>query len=190
VTARHEEPATVEQLAAAMDALGFYSGSNDPREHAPEALRLGGADAYRLRLVNALLGAVQTEAILAETIEVDGERRAAAYRQQLVTAGVEEDPDKLMEFLRWQVLRATAPLREIARRPEAGPIPLAAAHAAEGLQWLLAVVAGGQQPPTAADVDALVHDLEAARSSLLDAVANVDVLRRKLAPADGLVGER
>lgn len=182
-----EEPATVEQVAAAMDALGFYVGPNDPGEHA--ALRLGRADAYRMRLVNALLGAVQTEALLAETIEVDGERRAAAYRQQLVIAGVEEDPDKLMEFLRWQVLRATTPLREIARRPEAGPIPLAAAHAAEGLQSLLAVVAGGQQP-TAADVDALVANLEAARSSLLDAVANVDILRRMLALADDLVRER
>jgi hypothetical protein len=189
VGARHEEPATVEQLAAAMDALGFYTGSNDPSEHAAEALRLGGADVYRMRLVNALLGAVQTEAILAETIEVDGERRAAAYRQQLVTAGVEEDPDKLMEFLRWQVLRATMPLREIARRPEAGPIPVAAAHAAEGLQWLLAVVAGGQQP-TGADVDALVRNLEAARTSLLDALANVDILGRMLALADDLVRER
>lgn len=187
--AHREEPATVEQVAAAMDALGFYVGSNDPGEHAAEALRLGGPGAYRMRLVNALLGAVQTEAILAETIEVDGEGRAAAYRQQLVTAGVEEDPDKLMEFLRWQVLRATTPLREIARRPEAGPIPLAAAHAAEGLQGLLAVVAGGQQP-TAGDVDALVANLEAARSSLLDAVASVDVLRRMLALADALVRER
>lgn len=94
-----------------------------------------------------------------------------------------------MEFLRWQVLRATTPLREIARRPEAGPIPLAAAHAAEGLQWLLAVVAGGQQP-VAADVDDLVRNLGAARSSLLDAMANVDILRRMLAFADDLVTER
>jgi hypothetical protein len=31
VGARHEEPATVEQLAAAMDALGFYTGSNEDR---------------------------------------------------------------------------------------------------------------------------------------------------------------
>ncbi len=49
MTARHEEPATVEQLAAAMDALGFYTGSNDPGEHTAEALRLGRADAYRMR---------------------------------------------------------------------------------------------------------------------------------------------
>lgn len=130
MTAVHEEPAAVEQLAAAMAALGFYTGTNAPGGHEDEARRLGGPEAYRLRLVNALLGAVQTEALLAETTQVTGEQRAGAYRQQLVTAGVEEDPDKLMEFLRWQVLRATGPLREIAQRPEAGPIPLAAAHAA------------------------------------------------------------
>jgi hypothetical protein len=178
-----DEPATVEQLGGAMAVLGFYTGSNDPGEHEAEARRLGGPDAYRIRLVNALLGAVQTEALLAEVVDVGDEQRAAAYRQQLVTAGVEEDPDKLMEFPRWQVLRATTPLRLIAQRHEGGPIPLAAAHAAEGLQWLLAVVAGGQQP-TAATVDGLVGNLEAARTSLLDAVANVDVLRRMLALDD------
>ena len=184
-----EERATVEQLAGAMAVLGFYAGSNDPAEHEAEARRLGGPDTYRMRLVNALLGAVQTEALLVETIEVEGEQRVAAYRQQLATAGVEEDADKLMEFLPWQVLRATTPLREIAQRPEAGPIPLAAAHAAEGLQWLLAVVAGGQQP-TAATVDALVGTLEAARASLLNAIANVDILRRMLALADDVARGR
>ncbi len=188
MTALHEEPATVEQLAGAMNVLGFYTGPNASDEHEDEARRVGGVDAYRMRLVNALLGAVQTEAILAETIGVTDDQRAAAYRQQLVTAGVEENPDKLMDFLRWQVLRATGPLREIARRPEAGPIPLAAAHAAEGIQWLLAVIAGGQHP-TASDADALVANLEAARTSRLDAIANVDILRRMLALATDLVGE-
>ena len=119
MTALHEEPATFEQLAGAMNVLGFYTGRNAPDAHEDEARRVGGVDAYRMRLVNALLGAVQIEAILAETIGVADDQRAAAYRQQLITAGVEEDPDKLMEFLRWQVLRATGPLREIARRPEA-----------------------------------------------------------------------
>jgi hypothetical protein len=79
------------------------------------------------------LGAVQTETILTETSDVTDDQRAAAYRQQLVTAGVEDNPVKLIEFLRWQVLRAATPLREIAQRQEAGPIPLAAAHAAEGV---------------------------------------------------------
>ena len=44
--------------------------------------------------------------------------------------------------------------------------------------------------PTAVDVGALVHDLEVARSSLLDAVANVDILRRMRAMADDLVRGR
>lgn len=66
---RHEEPAPAEQLAAAMGALGFYTGTHDPGQHAGDAMRLGGADAYRMRLVNALLGAVQTEPILDETVE-------------------------------------------------------------------------------------------------------------------------
>lgn len=60
VTDLHEQPVTVEQVAAAMAAPGFYTGSNDPREHAAEAERLGGRTVYRMRLTNALLGAVQT----------------------------------------------------------------------------------------------------------------------------------
>ena len=159
MTALHEEPATVEQLAGAMTVLGFYTGRNATDEHEDEERRLREIEAYRMRLVNALLGAVQTEAILAETIGVADE---APEAYQLVTAGV-EDYDNFMEFLRWRVLRATGPLREIARRPDAGPVPLAAAHAREGLQWLLAVIAGGQHP-TASDTDALVANLEAARA--------------------------
>jgi len=46
--------------------------------------------------------------------------------------------------LRWQALRFAGPLREIAAREEAGPIPLAAAHAVDGLQALLEVTCAGQ----------------------------------------------
>ncbi len=92
-----------------MTALGLYTGSNAPHEHAEEAGRLGGPASYRMRLANALLGAVQTETILTETSDVTDDQRAAAHRQQLVTAGVEDDPVKLIEFLRWQVLRAATP---------------------------------------------------------------------------------
>ena len=68
------------------------------KEHEDEARRLEGPDPYRMRLVNALLGpvqteAVQTEAVPAETIGLADDRRAAAYRQQLVTACVEKDAD-------------------------------------------------------------------------------------------------
>ena len=38
----------------------MYDGSNAASEHTQEATRLGGADAYRVRMVNALLSATQT----------------------------------------------------------------------------------------------------------------------------------
>src|SRR6266852_5569670 len=118
-----DKPSSVTQLAAAMAALGLYHGANTPAEHAAEAKRLGGENAYRVRLANALLGAAQTEAILAEAVPLSLEARAAAYEQQFTTAGAAERPTKRLEFLRWQTLRVGGPLREIAQHVEAGPIP-------------------------------------------------------------------
>jgi hypothetical protein len=60
-----DEPATAGQLAGALAALGLYSAANTAAEHAEESGRLGGARAYRVRLVNTLLGAVQIEAMMA-----------------------------------------------------------------------------------------------------------------------------
>jgi len=54
-----DNPSSVTQLAAAMAALGLYGGATTPAEHAAEARRLGGEDAYRVRLANALLGAAR-----------------------------------------------------------------------------------------------------------------------------------
>ncbi len=90
-----QEPASVAQLAA--------------------ALRLGEEDAYRVRLANALLGAAQIEALLADAIPLSPEPRTAAYEQQLSTAGAADDPAKRIAFLRWRTLRISGPLR-------AGPI--------------------------------------------------------------------
>src|SRR4051794_19448079 len=106
-----------------MAALGAYTGSNSPAEHAAEAARLGGPDAYRVRLVNALLGTVQAQAILAEKVDLPDDRRHAAWEEQLATVAG-PDPVTRMECLRWQVLRAATPLRLIAQHPETGPIPL------------------------------------------------------------------
>ncbi len=174
-----QEPSSVTQLAAALCALGLYHGANTPAEHAAEALRLGGQDAYRVRLANALLGAAQTEAVLADAIPLSPEARAAAHRQQLSTAGAADDPVKRIAFLRWQTLRVSGPLREIAQNGAAGPIPLAAAHAADGLQQLLGVIAASQNP-TPDDVDRLagpvMDELRAARASLSTAISNVDIL--------------
>jgi hypothetical protein len=94
---------------------------------------LGGENAYRVRLANALLGAAQTEAILAEAVPISLEARTAAYEQQFTTAGAADTSTKRIRFLRWQALRVGGPLSEIAQNVEAGPIPLAAAHTADGL---------------------------------------------------------
>ncbi len=130
VASRPHEPATIQQLVNAMVALGLWEGQNTAAEHREEAARLGGRDAYRLSLCNALLGGVQAQAVLADGAGgVSAEQRDAAWREQLRSAGVADDPGALMGFLRWQALRFAGPLREIAAREEAGPIPLAAAHA-------------------------------------------------------------
>lgn len=177
---QEETPATVQELAAAMTALGAYHGANTPAEHAAEAARLGGPDAYRLRLANALLGIVQTEAVLADstaTLTVD--QRLPAWEQQLDSAGVNDDPAKLIGFIQWQVLRAATPLREIAQRQETGPIPLAAAHAAEGLQVLLGVIAASQTAIAAGDITTLAAQapaLRQARTALQDAITNTNLL--------------
>jgi hypothetical protein len=70
---------SVTQVAAAMAALGLYGGANTPTERAAEARRLGGDAAYRLRLVDALLGAAQAEALVAESLPVSADDRLAAY---------------------------------------------------------------------------------------------------------------
>ncbi|SFJ85364.1 hypothetical protein SAMN05216275_11353 [Streptosporangium canum] len=82
-----------------MAALGLYDGTNSPEEHAEEATRLGGPEPYRMRLANALLGAVQVEAMLAESSAAGPEDLAAAHHQQLATAGVADDVDILLEML-------------------------------------------------------------------------------------------
>ncbi len=174
-----DEPATVEQIAAAMAALGLYDGANTAAEHAAEAARLGGVEAYRLRMVNALLGMAQAEAVLAEGIVDDDTARHAAWEQQLVSAGVADDAVRRIGFVRWQVLRAGLPLRLIAQHPETGPIPVAAAHAVTGLHTLLGVIAASQGAVATGDVATLAaqsEQLRDARQALTDAVGNVDIL--------------
>ncbi|MER5624329.1 DUF6245 family protein [Streptosporangium sp. NPDC002544] len=109
------EPVSVVQLADALTALGLYGGAGTIAEHTMEAARLGGDGPYRMRLANALLGAAQVEVMLAESCATTAEDLAAAHREQLVTAGVADDPDKLTGFLRsqarawptWAAIRGT-----------------------------------------------------------------------------------
>jgi len=170
-----ETPSTIGQLAAAMRALDLYAGENTEEEHQAEAARLGGRTYYHMMLVNALLGGVETEALLADGSGVKPEQMEAAHRQALVTAGVEGSPNKLMSFLRWRTLRVGGPLRQIAQDVETGPVPLAAAHAAEALQLMLSACAAGQDLAQADPIQ-MTADLKAARESLSASLANLDLM--------------
>ena len=170
----------MKQVAAAMAALGAYTGNNASAEHAAEAARLGGADAYRVRLVNALLGVVQAQAVLADAVPLDEQARDAAWEEHLRSAGA--GPDEVaarLGLIRWQVLRSATPLRQMAQNRQVGPIPLAAAHAAEALQVLLEVIAVGQEAVATGDVTALAaqtSQLRTAREALSNALASTDLL--------------
>jgi hypothetical protein len=100
--------------------------------------------------------------MLADAVELDEEAWHAAWREQLTSAGAWDDPAVRVGFIRWQVLRAGTPLRLIAQNPETGPIPVATAHAADGLHVLLGVIGSSYQAVAVGDVETL-----AARAGLL-----------------------
>jgi hypothetical protein len=138
-------PATIRELAAAMKALGAYDGENTQAEHEEQAKKLGaGTDYYRMRLANALLGIVETEAMMSEGANPSTELMLYAHQQALESAGAMDSKEKLIEFLRWRTLRIAGPLRQIAQDKETGPIPVAASWAADALQHMLKISAGGQ----------------------------------------------
>jgi ribosomal protein L12E/L44/L45/RPP1/RPP2 len=183
------DSSSVRELAAAMTALGLYTGENTEAEHAAEMARLGiDGESYRLRLVYALLGGVQTEAIQA-TGEVGTAALPEAASQQRITAGVEDHAEKLMEFVRFQVLTAATPLREAATRAESGPLVLAAAHAAEALQRLVGVCAAGHtlnpvdDRDPAGTAEMLSDELTGATEGLQAALSNVGIFRGLLEAA-------
>jgi len=181
-------PATVTQLAAALAALGHCEGTNSDMEHAREAARLGGENYYRLLLANALLGHAEGEAVHADGTGLSADQLLAAHRQALAAVGAIDDPATLLGFLRWRTLRIAGPLRESAQDATTGPVVLAAAHAAEGLQRLLAVCEAGQQPLSASP-EALMTDLQVARESLTDALANIDIMLRLVQQAEDLFAQ-
>ena len=182
---RDDKPSTVKQLAAAMTALGKYTGKNSDVEHTAEAQRLGGMDAYQMLLANALLGLAETDAMFADSAGVSAKQMQAAHQQALISAGTEGNPGKLLQFLRWRTLRVAGPLREIAQHTDVGPLPLASAHAAEGLQLLLGVCAAGQNLATASPGDTTA-DLKAAREALTNAIAHIDIMQNMLAQVEDL----
>jgi Family of unknown function (DUF6245) len=118
--------------------------------------------------------------MLADTVPLEDQARDAAWEEHLSSAGA--GPDEVaarLQLVRWQVLRSATPLRQMAQHPETGPIPLAAAHAAEALQVLLGVIAASQDAVAAGDVTTLAaqaSQLRAAREALGDALANTGLL--------------
>lgn len=175
---RKETPSSIIQLAAAMKALGAYNGDNTEAEHEKEAKRLGGSkDYYRMRLVNALLGIVEGEAMLSESASPSTEQMLHAHQQALQSAGAMDTPEKLLGFLRWRTLRIAGPLRQIAQDKETGPIPVAASWAADALQQMLKISSDGQHlDPETISPEAIRADLNKAKESLKYAIDNLDVM--------------
>jgi Family of unknown function (DUF6245) len=182
-------PATIRELAAAMQALGAYDGENTEAEHEKEAQRLGvGKDYYRLRLANALLGIVETEAMLSEGASPSTELMLHAHQQALDSAGAMDSKEKLLGFLRWRTLRIAGPLRHMAQDRETGPIPVAASWAADALQHMLTISSDGHhRDPTTVDSEAIKADLNKAKESLTYAIANLDIIRDFLEQAEEFV---
>ena len=70
-------------------------------------------------------------------------------------------------------------MRIIAGNIEVGPIPVAAAHAAEGLHVLLGVIGDSHQAVATGDIETLAtqaEQLRAAKASLQAAIDNTDLL--------------
>lgn len=166
-----ESPSTITQLASALAVLDM--GESSEAIHQEEINRLGGKDFYRRFLANALLGAALTEAMLADSEGAPDEQIASAHRQTWITAGVEDNPGKLLNFLRWQTLRIGEPLQDFAQNKEIGQIPLAAAHATQAIQLLLGICAQGQNLEHTSPL-ALTDDLRAAHMMLNSATKLVE----------------
>lgn len=182
---KRERPFTTEQIINAMVALGGYNGQNTEIEHQAEAKRLGGKDIYRIFLANALLGMVETNAMLTDGEGVLQDRMLEAHHQSLVSAGAVDDASKLIGFLRWRTLRVSGKLREMSQNPEFGPLPLASAHAAHGLQNLLGVCEAGQNPLQASPTDMKRGILEA-KESLKLAIANIDIMLKLISQIENM----
>ncbi|MET8545194.1 DUF6245 family protein [Kitasatospora sp. NPDC004799] len=170
-------PVTVEQIGAALTALGYFDHEITPAEHAEFAALNNHPDIYRVRLVNALLGFAQREAMFADGVELDEENRFAAVGEQMKAAEAWDDMIMQMAFTAWQIERAMLPLRVSAPLEESGPLPVAAVQAAEGLHVMLGALGGTYAASAAGDVDGIAFQLEmqrAARGLLQSAIDNID----------------
>ncbi|GAA0314266.1 hypothetical protein GCM10010302_61770 [Streptomyces polychromogenes] len=177
---------TVEQICAALAALGLYDGENTPEEHARRAAEFAGPEIYRLRLLSTLLGAVQGRTKLADEAAEDGEDLFTAWFEQLKAAGVWDEPAKQMDFLSWQVRRVGVPLYMVAQDPGAGPLVVAASRAGEFLHTVLGVIAAVDTALARGDNDTIVRQVDVikvAREFLADALENTDRMLESVTPS-------
>jgi hypothetical protein len=189
--------ASVEQLAGAMVALGVYRGDNTPAEHAEAAEAAGGPVAYRMLMVNALLGLMQCEAWWADSdaITLPEALREQVWEEQLDAAGAgTSDPLGRIEFALWQVLRAARPIVQIAEVWQ-GPLQAACVLAGQSQHQLLLAFANIlrshpkdisldlENPAFLADQ---AEQLRVAHQSLHDAIMCVSSLLDRL-PEDPVV---
>ena len=159
-----------------MVALGLWTGTASDEELAVEVTRFGGESLYAARLANALQGAAQHQVLLAEQAATDGgatPEQIDAARHQASPGDAFENGSALAAVLRWQVLRLGLVLRQV-NRDDVGPVWLAAAHAADGLQHLLNVC--GIASPDDPQGETLPEDLTDAMEALANARANVEIL--------------
>ena len=171
----------MKQIAAAMAALGAYTGNNTSAEHAAEAARLGGADADPGAPGQRPAGGGAGPGGARRRVPLDEQARDAACEEHLRSAGA--GPDEVaarLELIRWQVLRSATPLRQMAQNRQVGPIPLAAAHAAQALQVLLGVIAASQDAVEVTTLAAQTSQLRTAREAMSNALANTDLLLNML----------
>ncbi|MFE7532329.1 DUF6245 family protein [Kitasatospora sp. NPDC057542] len=170
-------PVTVEQISKALTALGYFDHEITPAEHAEFAALNNHPDIYRVRMVNALLGFAQREAMFADGVELDEENQFAAVGEQMKAAEAWDDMILQMAFTGWQIARAMMPLRIYAPLEESGPLPMAAVQAAEGLHVMLGALGGTYAASAAGDIEGIAFQLEmqrAARGLLQTAIDNID----------------
>ncbi|MGW4652474.1 DUF6245 family protein [Kitasatospora sp. NPDC004289] len=175
---------TVEQIAEAMAALGYFQGENTPETHAYYAARHKSPELYRMGLLNSLLGAVQAETMTADLNHPDDEEMQEVWPGQLISAGVAENDLLQSNFIAWQLWRASFPLSVFARSGAAGPVAVAAAYSAEASHLLTTSMAAGFDGAESGDVETVLaaqeQMLTLARERLTTAVANVDVYLREI----------
>ncbi|MFI5527828.1 DUF6245 family protein [Kitasatospora sp. NPDC051853] len=171
-------PLTVEQMAGALVALGYFQGENTPEAHAYYAARHKNLELYRMGLLNSLLGAVQAEAMTADFAYPDDEEMQEVWPGQLISAGVAENDLLQANFIAWQLWRASFPLSVFARSGAAGPVAVAAAYSAESSNLLTTAMAAGFDAVQSGDVDSVLtaqqQMLTLARERLTTALENVD----------------